>query len=50
MKEGSTTAVILDSAIARCIYVLTKIYKAPGNKAAESLIDILHYKAANSKS
>ena len=47
MKEGSTTAVILDSAIAGCIYVLTKIC---GNKAAESLIDILHYKAANSKS
>jgi predicted nucleic-acid-binding protein len=44
VKEGSTTAVILESVIAECVYVLTKIYKAPRNKAAESLIDILRYK------
>jgi len=44
VKEGSTKAVILESVIAECIYVLTKIYKAPKNRAAESLIDILHYK------
>ena len=30
--------------IAECIYVLTKIYKVPKNRAAESLIDVLHYK------
>jgi len=44
VKEGSTKAVILESVIAECIYVLTKIYKVPKNKVAESLIDMLHYK------
>jgi len=44
VKEGSTRAVILESVIAECVNVLTKIYKAPKNKAAESLIDILRYK------
>ncbi|SPJ15540.1 conserved hypothetical protein [Syntrophobacter sp. SbD2] len=44
VKEGSTRAVVLESVIAECVYVLTKIYKAPRNKVSESLIDILHYK------
>ena len=44
VKEGSTRAVVLESVVAECIYVLTKIYKVPKNKAAESLIDIFHYK------
>jgi predicted nucleic-acid-binding protein len=44
VKEGSRRAVILESVIAECIYVLTKIYKVPKNRAAESLMDILHYK------
>jgi predicted nucleic-acid-binding protein len=44
VKEGSKRAVILESVIAECLYLLTKIYKVPKNKAAESLIDILHYK------
>jgi predicted nucleic-acid-binding protein len=44
VKEGSTRAVILESVIAESVYVLTKIYKVPKNRAAESLIDILHYK------
>ncbi|HQN18188.1 MAG TPA: PIN domain-containing protein [Syntrophobacteraceae bacterium] len=44
VKEGSARAVILESVIAECIYVLTKIYKVPKRRAAESLIDILHYK------
>lgn len=44
IKEGSAKAVLLESVIAECIYVLTKIYKVPRNKAAESLTDILHYK------
>lgn len=44
LKEGSTRAVILESVIADCVYVLTKIYKVPRNKTAESLIDILRYK------
>jgi predicted nucleic-acid-binding protein len=44
VKEGSTKAIILESVIAECIYVLTKIYKVPKNRAAERLIDILRYK------
>ena len=44
VKEGGVRAIILESVIAECIHVLTKIYKVPKNKAAESLIDILHYK------
>ena len=44
IKTGSIRAVIIESVIAECIYVLTKIYKVPRNEAAESLIDILHYK------
>ncbi|MEK7850873.1 MAG: PIN domain-containing protein [Deltaproteobacteria bacterium] len=44
VKGGSEKAIILESVIAECIYVLTKIYKVPKKKAADSLIDILHYK------
>jgi predicted nucleic-acid-binding protein len=44
VKNGGVRAVILESVIAECIYVLTKIYKVPRNRAAGSLIDILHYK------
>ena len=49
VKHGSVKAVILESVIAECIYVLTKIYKVPRDRAASSLIDVLHYKGiANS--
>lgn len=44
VREGSARAVILESVIAECVYILTKIYKAPRGKVAESLTDILHYK------
>jgi predicted nucleic-acid-binding protein len=44
VKTGSAKAVIIESVIAECIYVLTKIYKVPRNEAASSLIDILRYK------
>ncbi len=44
VKNGSEKAIILESIIAECIYVFIKIYKVPRNKAAGSLIDILHYK------
>jgi predicted nucleic-acid-binding protein len=44
VKNGGAKAVILESVIAECVYVLTKIYKVPKNRAADSLIDILHYK------
>lgn len=44
VRDGSEKAVILESVIAECVYVLTKIYQVPKNKASNSLIDILHYK------
>jgi predicted nucleic-acid-binding protein len=44
VKDDGIKAVILESVIAECIYVLTKIYKVPRDRAAGSLIDILHYK------
>jgi predicted nucleic-acid-binding protein len=44
VRNGSAQAVILESVIAECIYVLIKIYHVPRAKAAKSLIDILHYK------
>jgi predicted nucleic acid-binding protein len=44
VKSGIEKAVILESVIAECIYVLTKIYKVPMDKAANSLIDILRYR------
>jgi predicted nucleic-acid-binding protein len=44
VKNGSEKAVILESVIAECVYVLTKIYKVPKDKTSNSLINILHYK------
>jgi len=44
VKNGSVKAIILESIIAECIYVLTKIYRVPRDRAAGSLIDLLHYK------
>jgi predicted nucleic-acid-binding protein len=44
IKNGGEKAVILESVIAECIYVLTKIYQVPKDRASNSLIDILHYK------
>jgi len=44
VKHGDVRAVILESVIAECIYVLTKIYKVPRDRAAGRLIDLLHYK------
>ena len=44
VKEGRVKAIILESVIAESIYVLTKIYAVPRDRAAQSLIDILRYK------
>lgn len=44
VKHGSMKAVILESVIAECIYVLTKIYKVPRDRAAGRLIDLMRYK------
>jgi predicted nucleic-acid-binding protein len=44
VKDGRVRAIILESVVAECVYVLTKIYKVPRDRAAESLTDILRYK------
>jgi len=44
VKNSDVKAVILESVIAECIYVLTKIYLVPRERAAGSLIDMLRYK------
>lgn len=44
VKNGGARAVVLESVIAECVYVLTKIYKVPRERAAGSLMDIMHYR------
>ncbi len=44
VKNGTEKAIILESVIAECIYVLTKIYKVPRDRASDSLVNLLHYK------
>ena len=44
VRIGESKAVVLESVIAESIYVLMKIYHVPRDRAAGSLIDILHYK------
>ncbi len=44
VKNGSSKAIIMESVVVECIYVLTKIYKVPRTIAAESMSDILHYR------
>ncbi len=44
VRDGVEKAIILESVIAECIYVLTKVYKVPKEKASYSLINILRYK------
>ena len=47
--DADAKAVILESVIAECIYVLVKIYQVPKDKAAGRLIDILRYKGIVNK-
>lgn len=49
VKNGEAKAVILESVIAECIYVLMKIYRVPKDKAAGTLINILRYKGIVNK-
>lgn len=44
VKTGEERAMILESVIAECVYVLTKIYKAPKEKTADSLKNLLRYR------
>ena len=40
----TTAAIVLESVVAECIHVLTRIYRVPKDEEAGSLIDILHCK------
>ena len=44
VRTGDRKAVVLESVIAESIYVLMKIYQVPRERAAGSIVDILHYK------
>lgn len=44
VKTGEESALILESVIAECVYVLTKIYKVPREKTADSLKNLLQYR------
>ncbi|MBI2432785.1 MAG: PIN domain-containing protein [Candidatus Hydrogenedentes bacterium] len=44
VRQGNAKAILLESVVAECMYVLTKIYKVPKDQAAGSLIDLLHYR------
>ncbi|HEX9020845.1 MAG TPA: PIN domain-containing protein [Nitrospirota bacterium] len=44
VRHGIVKAVILESVVAESIYVLTKIYKVPRDRAADSLSALLRYK------
>ncbi len=44
VKTGEENALILESVVAECVYVLTKIYKVPKEKTADSLKNLLRYR------
>ncbi len=44
VRDGVKKTVVLESVVAECVYVLTKIYKVPREAAAESLVILLRYK------
>ena len=44
VRTGEEKAVILESVLVECIYVLTKFYKVPKKEASAKLEELLHYK------
>lgn len=44
VRSGKERAVILESVLVECVYILTKFYKVPKGEAAEILSGLLHYK------
>lgn len=44
VRIGEKKALILESVLTECVYVLTKFYKIPGKDAAQKLSTLLHYK------
>jgi predicted nucleic-acid-binding protein len=49
IRAGQEKALIIESVLVECIYVLIKFYKVPKIDAAEKLIHILHYKGIANK-
>ena len=44
VRVGEEKAVILESVLVECIYVLTKYYKVPKKEASAKLKELLHYR------
>lgn len=44
VRTGGEKAVILESVLVECVYVLTKFYKVPKGETAVKLRELLHYK------
>lgn len=44
VRVGEEKVIILESVIVECVYVLTKFYKVPKDKASEKLQGLLHYR------
>ena len=49
VRIGKTKAVILESVLAECVYILLKFYRVPKQMAVESLIGLLQYKGMANK-
>ncbi len=44
VRTGKAKAVILESVLVECVYILLKFYKVPKRQVVESLIGLLQYK------
>lgn len=44
VRLGKKQAVILESVLVECLYILTKFYQVPRREAADALAGLLHYK------
>ena len=49
VRTGKEKAVILESVLVECVYVLMKFYKVPKNETAEALTGLLHYKGVTNR-
>ncbi len=49
VRIGKTKAVILESVLVECVYILLKFYRIPKQMAADSLIGLLQYKGVANK-
>lgn len=44
VRTGQEKALLLESVLVECVYVLTKFYRVPKQEAADSLSNLLRYK------